>query len=66
MVLTDVKQSPETVRAMIREMENVDGVKYVLGLESVLGTRVPEEPARRYMRRSVAEKRAGIRKSLRP
>ena len=43
MVLTDVKQSPETVRAMIREMENVDGVKYVLGLESVLGTRVPEE-----------------------
>ena len=28
---------------MIREMENVDGVKYVLGLESVLGTRVPEE-----------------------
>ena len=28
---------------MIREMEQVDGVKYVLGLESVVGSRVPEE-----------------------
>ncbi len=28
---------------MIDEMESVDGVKYVLGLESVVGSRVPEE-----------------------
>ena len=28
---------------MITEMEDVDGVKYVLGLESVIGSRVPEE-----------------------
>lgn len=28
---------------MIDEMNEVDGVKYVLGLESVLGSRVPEE-----------------------
>ena len=31
------------VRGMIREMENVDGVKYVLGMESVVGSLVPEE-----------------------
>ena len=28
---------------MIKEMEKVDGVKYVLGLESVVGSAVPEE-----------------------
>ena len=28
---------------MIDEMESIDGVKYVLGLESVVGSRVPEE-----------------------
>ena len=28
---------------MMREMEQVDGVKYVLGLKSVIGSRVPEE-----------------------
>ena len=28
---------------MIKEMEQVDGVKYVLGLESVIGSLVPEE-----------------------
>ena len=28
---------------MISEIEGVDGVKYVLGLESVIGTRVPQE-----------------------
>lgn len=27
----------------MKEMEEVDGVKYVLGLESVIGSRVPEE-----------------------
>lgn len=43
MVLVDSKLSSRSVRDMIDEMEDVDGVKYVLGLESVLGTRVPEE-----------------------
>lgn len=43
MVLADASLSPKSTRAMIREMEAVDGVKYVLGLESVLGSRVPEE-----------------------
>ncbi len=41
LVSTDV---PDTdVRAMIHEMENVEGVKYALGLESVVGPLVPEE-----------------------
>ncbi|MCI9448636.1 MAG: MMPL family transporter [Clostridiales bacterium] len=43
MVLVDEDVSTKSVRAMINEMEDVDGVKYVLGLESVLGSRVPEE-----------------------
>ena len=43
MVLVDAGLSSKSVRSMIQEMETVDGVKYVLGLESVLGSRVPEE-----------------------
>ncbi len=43
MVLVSADLSPKSVRSMIEEMEQVDGVKYVLGLESVLGSRVPEE-----------------------
>ena len=43
MILVDAKLSLKSVRNMIREMEKVDGVKYVLGLESVIGSRVPEE-----------------------
>lgn len=43
MVLVDAGLSSGAVRNMIHEMETVDGVKYVLGLESVLGSRVPEE-----------------------
>ena len=43
MVLVDAGLSPETVKSMIDEMEQVDGVKYVLGLEAVVGTRVPQE-----------------------
>lgn len=43
MVLVDAGLSPETVKSMIDEMEQVDGVKYVLGLETVVGTRVPQE-----------------------
>ena len=43
MILLDANVPSKSVRSMIREMEQVDGVKYVLGLESVLGSRVPEE-----------------------
>ncbi|MDE5763604.1 MAG: MMPL family transporter [Ruminococcus sp.] len=43
MILTDSGISPKSVRSMIDEMENVDGVQYVLGLESVIGPLVPEE-----------------------
>ena len=43
MVLVDSDTPQKDVRAMIREMEQVDGVNYVLGLEAVLGPGVPEE-----------------------
>ena len=43
MLLVDSSLSPKTIRDMTKEMEKVDGVKYVLGLESVIGSRVPEE-----------------------
>lgn len=43
MLLLDADLPSKSVRSMIDEMEKVDGVKYVLGLESVLGSRVPEE-----------------------
>ena len=43
MLLVDSSLSAKDVRAMAREMEEVEGVQYVLGLESVAGSRVPEE-----------------------
>ena len=43
MVLVDAGLSPKAVKNMMSEMEQVDGVKYVLGLESVIGSRVPQE-----------------------
>ena len=43
MLLVNADVSAKDVRAMTREMEQVDGVKYVLGMESVVGSRVPEE-----------------------
>ncbi len=43
MLLVDADLSSRSVRAMMDEMEQVGGVKYVLGLESVLGSRVPAE-----------------------
>ena len=43
MVLVDADLAPRSVRSMMDEMEAVDGVKYVLGLESVVGARVPQE-----------------------
>ena len=43
MVLVDAHLPSRDVHGMIREMNQVDGVKYVLSLESVVGSRVPEE-----------------------
>ncbi len=43
MVLVDSSLPGKSIRSMINEMEKVDGVKYVLGLESVVGSAVPEE-----------------------
>ena len=43
MLLVDANLPSRDVRNMKRELEDVDGVKYVLSLESVVGSRVPEE-----------------------
>lgn len=43
MLLVDASLPSKQVRSMISDMEQVDGVKYVLGLESVVGDGVPEE-----------------------
>ncbi len=43
MLLVDASLPSKQVRSMISNMEQVDGVKYVLGLESVVGAGVPEE-----------------------
>ena len=43
MLLVDAGLPAKQVRSMVDEMEAVDGVKYVLGMESVVGSRIPEE-----------------------
>lgn len=43
MLLVDSSVSSKDKHKMISEMEEVKGVKYVLGLESVVGSSVPEE-----------------------
>lgn len=43
MLLVDPSLPPSEVRQMAKDMEKVPGVKYVLGLESVLGAEVPVE-----------------------
>lgn len=43
MVLMDASMSSKDIKKMVAEMENVDGVKYVLGVESLLGSTVPED-----------------------
>lgn len=43
MLLVSTSVPSKDVRSMIKEMEKVDGVKYVLSLESVIGSRIPEE-----------------------
>ena len=43
MILTDASLDPEVTRNMIHEMEKVDGVNYVLSMESLVGSGVPQE-----------------------
>lgn len=43
MALIDANLSSKDVKNMISEMEQIDGVKYVLGLETVVGSRIPNE-----------------------
>lgn len=43
MILVDANLSQKDTKSMIKEMEKTDGVKYVLGLDSVVGSLVPEE-----------------------
>lgn len=43
MVLVDSHLPDKDLRSMTKAMEQVDGVKYVLSLENVIGSRVPEE-----------------------
>lgn len=42
MLLVDADVPSKDVRAMAKEMKAVDGVKYVLGMETVVGSRIPE------------------------
>ncbi len=43
MALVDARLPQQDVAAMIGEMEQVDGIQYVLGLETLLGDSVPKE-----------------------
>ena len=43
MLLLDAGLPDSSVRHMLDEMEQVDGVKYVLGIESVMGPMIPKE-----------------------
>ena len=43
MILTDSTLDPNETRKMISEMENVDGVNYVLSVESLIGADVPQD-----------------------
>ena len=43
LLLVDSKTDSNTTRKMIKELQNVKGVKYVLGLESIIGPGIPEE-----------------------
>lgn len=43
MILTDADMPQADARAMAKDMETVDGVKYVIGLETLLGEDIPEK-----------------------
>lgn len=42
MVLIDSAMDSKQVRSMIKDMENVDGVEWVIGLESIIGPAIPD------------------------
>lgn len=43
MLLLDRTLKPRDLREMTRQMEQVEGIKYILSLESIVGCRIPEE-----------------------
>ena len=43
MILADAKMEAKDAQAMIKEIDQVDGVSYALGFNSVVGSAVPEE-----------------------
>ncbi|MBR3483346.1 MAG: MMPL family transporter, partial [Lachnospiraceae bacterium] len=43
MILASADLSAKDTRAMIKEMEKVDGIKFALGLDSLIGAGVPED-----------------------
>ena len=43
MILADSKMSSKDVNGMLNEIENIDGVKYALGFDSLIGPMVPQE-----------------------
>lgn len=43
MILADASLSQKEMKALFKDIENVEGVKAVLGLESVVGSIIPEE-----------------------
>ena len=43
MILADAKTEAKDAQAMIKEIDQVDGVSYALGFNSVVGSAVPEE-----------------------
>ena len=59
MVLVDAGLSPKSVKSMIDEMEQVDGVKYVLGLESVRRLPCPAGDAARQHQEHSGERPLG-------
>lgn len=43
MILADTNMDPKDVKAMLKEMEEVPGVQMALGLDSFVGSEIPEE-----------------------
>jgi hypothetical protein len=43
MVLSDAELSPKDAKAMLKEMSDVEGVKFALGLDSILGSAIPRD-----------------------
>ena len=43
MILADSNMSARDARTMMKEIDNVDGVKYTLGFNSLVGSAIPEE-----------------------